>query len=83
MVTDSFALICDTGLPAVLSTVITIFYFVIKLGSWLVDSFHAIPDKTQGLKVTPTADRNQDIQGTTKRNQSETESKSTDNGHLN
>ena len=81
MVTDSFALICDARLPAVLSTVITLLYFVIKLGSWLVDSFHAIPDKTQGPKVMPTTDRNQDTQGTTKRSQSDTETKLTDSGH--
>ena len=60
MVTDSFALIHDAGLLVVLSTVITICYFLIKLGSWLADSIYAIPDKTQWPKIMAMADRDQD-----------------------
>ena len=48
MVADSNALIRDVGVTAVLSTVITLLYIVIKLCGWLTDNFHAVPDKTEG-----------------------------------
>ena len=54
---------------------------MIKLCGWLVDNFHAVPDKTKGPKTMPMADRNQDTQGTAKRSQSSEESESTDTGH--
>ena len=81
MVTDSFVLIRDAGLPAVIFTVITIFYLLIKFGSWLADSFHAISNKTQRSQVMTTTNRDQDTQRTAKRNQSDTEGQSTDSGH--
>ena len=81
MITDSIAVICDARVLAVLSTIITLFYLVIKFGSWLADSFHVLPNKTQGPKGTPVADRNQDTQSTTTRNQCGTESQLTDTGH--
>ena len=81
MVADTIALIYDTGVPAVLSTVIILLYLVMKLCGWLVDNFHAIPDKAEGQKIMSTPGRNQDTQGATKRSQSSEESKSTDTRH--
>ena len=81
MVANTIALIRDTRVPAVLSTVITVLYFVFKLFGWLADSFHAIPDKTKGQQIMPTADRNKGAQGATKGSQSREESKSRDTKH--
>ena len=81
MVTDSFAFLCDARPLAVISTVITMCYLLIKLGTWLTDSFYAIPNETNRSQVTAMLDRDQDTQTTTKRNQSDTESQLTDSGH--
>ena len=70
MVTDSLALFCDAGLPAIVSTVITVCYLSIRLSTWFADNFYAIPNKAKRSQVTTATDRDSDSKTTTQKNQS-------------
>ena len=67
-------------------TVITLLYFFIKIGTWLVDNFHAVSHKTQRSQTMATPNRDQNTQRTAEGNKSDTEGQSryptisTDNG---
>ena len=81
MVTDSYTLLCDTSFLALVSTVITLLYFFIKIGTWLVDNFHAVSYRTQRLQTTATPNRDQNTQRTADGNKSNTEGQSRDSGY--
>ena len=57
IVTNSFAFLHDAGLPAVVSTVITLCYLLLKIGTWLADIFYAIPNQTKMTQITTARSR--------------------------
>ena len=80
MVPDSLAYICDAGVLAVVSTVVTVCYLLIRLAAWISDSFYALPNKTKGLQVATVSSRNLYSQATTQGNKGDPESKPTNSG---
>ena len=80
MVPDSLANLCDAGVPAVVSTVITLCYLFLKLAAWISDSFYALSNKAKGLQVATASSRNSSPQATTQGNKGNPESKLADSG---
>ena len=81
MVTDSAAFFCDAGVLAIISTIITVCYLLIKLFTWFTDSFNAVPDPAKRSQITTMSDRDTDSETTTLRNQGNTEGQSANNRH--
>ena len=80
MITNLVAFLCDAGVPAIVSTIITVCHLLVQLCKWFADSFYAIPDKAKRSKITTASDRDLVSKATKQRNQSDTEGQSTDNG---
>ena len=81
MVSNLVAFFCDAGVPAVISTIITVCYLLIKFFTWCTDNFYAIPDLAKRSETTTASDKDSDSEATAQRNQDDTEGQSADHGH--